>query len=179
MLKHPASHITFRWITAHKDCTGSEEGNQQAEWASSGEHASPNNKPPVMRRCQLNWNKSVMEMGVLRKLQEKASELQIIDLLKLSTKFRKMQVNMTKGWASYTSSYIPVSHVPLNRQLHRMKLIDSPVCTVCNRAHKITQDPQDALEKHTGQWCCQSQSQSQRRGIGRRNKFRAGWGPKS
>lgn len=91
------------------------------------------------------WSKSVMEMGVMKGLKAKAATtlrtstqwdmLQKIDPSMPSTKFRKMQVDMTKGQAAL---YIQLrtGHAPLNKHLHRMKAINSPICTGCSDAHE-------------------------------------------
>lgn len=86
-----------------------------------------------------------MDMGVMRRLKKAVTTtlrsskqwhaLQKIDPSMPSTKYRKMQADMTKGQAAL-SIQLRTGHAPLNRQLHRMKLIDSPVCTGCNRAHE-------------------------------------------
>lgn len=49
MQKHTTACITFRWITAHKDCIGNEVADKRAKMASSAEHDSPRDDLPEMR----------------------------------------------------------------------------------------------------------------------------------
>lgn len=97
----------------------------------------------LAKECN-KWSKSVMEMGMVKKLKEKATLtlraskqwdiLNRIDPSMPLTRFRKMQVDLTKGQAAI---YIQLctGHAPLNEHLYRLKAINSPVCTGCNRAH--------------------------------------------
>lgn len=145
MKKHPRAQITFRWVAAHKMCAGNEEADRLAKLASDGEHNSPPEELPTMLRRPLPWNKSAKDMGMMRNLKARAAVVlrtskQWAGLVKIdpsmpSTRFRKMQVEMTKGQAAL---YIQLrtGHAPLNKHLHKLKAKDSPVCTGCNMAHE-------------------------------------------
>lgn len=145
MEKHPRARITFRWIAAHKDCTGNEQADEQAKLASSGTQDSPTEELPEMLRSSLQWNKSAMDMGIMKGLKKRAVEalrnseqwvkLSKIDTSMPSTRFRKMQVGMSRGQAAL---YIQLrsGHVPLNKHLWKLRVKDSPICTGCNMAHE-------------------------------------------
>lgn len=62
-------------------------------------------------------------------------KLQKIDPSMPSTRFRKMQIKMTKGQAAL---YIQLhtGHIPLNKHLHTFQVINSPVCTACGMGHE-------------------------------------------
>lgn len=122
MAKHPRAKITFRWVATYKECEGNEIADKQAKLASSGDQDSPAEDLPELLRSRLGCSESAMEIGVMKGPKKRATavlqsskqreKLEEIDSSMPSTKFRKVQVGMSRGQAAL---YIQlcIGHVPL------------------------------------------------------------------
>lgn len=126
MAKHPRAKITFRWVATYKECEGNEIADKQAKLASSGDQDSPAEDLPELLRSRLGCSESAMEIGVMKGPKKRATavlqsskqreKLEEIDSSMPSTKFRKVQVGMSRGQAAL---YIQlcIGHVPLDKHI--------------------------------------------------------------
>lgn len=143
--KHPRARITFRWIPSHLEVVGNEEVDRLAKLGAEGIEVSDAGDLPALLRKKLPLSKAALDMTLMKRLKTESVEvlrgskqwtkLQDIDPSMPSTTFRKTIVarNMTRGQATLYMQ-LQSGHAPLNGHLHRIRVIDSPVCAACEGA---------------------------------------------
>lgn len=143
--KHPQVRVTFRWIPSHLEVPGNEEADRLAKLGAEGVDLSEACDLPPLLRKKLPLSKSALDMTLSKRIKAEATKvlreskqwvrLQDIDPSMPSTAFRKTIVakNLTRGQGTLYMQ-LRSGHAPLNGHLHRIRVINSPVCPACEGA---------------------------------------------
>lgn len=140
--RRPALKLTNYWIPSHSGCQGNEMADDEAKKAAQGETSANEELPRELQYDQpLPYSKSAIKQIFNRKFREQAqkhfenssryAKLLEIDPEFHPRKYRRMTDSLPRRQASCLTQ-LRTNHTPLNKHLHRIKCVDSPMCPNCN-----------------------------------------------
>ncbi|OJA12581.1 hypothetical protein AZE42_04938, partial [Rhizopogon vesiculosus] len=142
--RHDNFEITVRWVPGHSDVHGNEEADKQAKLVAESRY---NNSPPTELPHYLRHRALPLSISALKEVHRKATQVRWEHLWRKSPRYACMnrldpellQCSFIKLTASFpkrlTSLYMSLrtGHAPLNKHLHRIRIIESPHCPHCQR----------------------------------------------
>ncbi|KAH9838262.1 uncharacterized protein C8Q71DRAFT_856224 [Rhodofomes roseus] len=134
--RHPGIDFTMRWVPGHRGIEGNERADEEAKKAARGD-SSPVEDLPGWLREKLPVSVSKLRQCLHDTIKQKAKEewrnspraekMDRIDSGMPSNAYRKLAERLPRRHASILIQ-LRTEHAPLQRHLHRIRQVDSPIC---------------------------------------------------
>lgn len=140
--RRPALKLTNHWIPSHSSCQGNKTADEEAKKAAQGKSSPDKELPRELQSDQpLPHSRSAIKQNFNHRFREQAqrhfkSSSCYTKLLKIDPefhpqKYRHLTDSLPRRQASCLTQ-LRTNHAPLNKHLHRIKCVDSPMCPNCN-----------------------------------------------
>jgi ribonuclease HI len=142
--KHPGIRLTFRWCPGHLNVAGNDRADEEANRAAQDGSSTSTSISPAFRGT-LPWSRSAAKQAFNAALKLKVAEgwrksarhhrVKRYDPSFPSAKFMKLTNSLPRKHAAILLQ-LRLGHTILNRHLHRINRVDSPLCPCCHQCDK-------------------------------------------
>jgi hypothetical protein len=160
----PARHraeLKIMWISGHDEVDGNEAADAEAKKAASGESSQISELPNYLRTKPLLHSTTAAcqtyRIGARKAFREHwmaspcHARMSNIDEHLPSQSYLKDIGSLTRAQASLITQ-LRTGHAPLNKHLHRIRKVPSPLCPACNKADETVHHL--LFECHTHEHAC-------------------------